>query len=66
MSFGKGIITPIITGIKHIFTKRITKRYPEAGMDIHQEYYSYEPKKGMATPGSVSYTHQTLPTNREV
>ena len=51
MSFGKGIITPIITGIKHIFTKRITKRYPEAGMDIHQEYYSYEPKKGMATPG---------------
>ncbi len=52
MANGLGILKPVLTGIKHIFFKRITRRFPELeGTGLPESYYSYDPKKGIALPG---------------
>ena len=48
---GEEFLRPIISGVKHIFFRRITRRYPEDGTGLPENYYSYDAKKGLAVPG---------------
>jgi len=39
------------SGIKHLFVKRFTRRYPEVNSGLPESYYSYDAKKGVGIAG---------------
>ena len=49
--FVKGLYSAVASGTKQLFKRRMTLRYPEAVAYPIEGMYSYDPKKGVATPG---------------
>lgn len=46
------ILKPIIVGLRHVFTKPITVKYPFTKLEnVQEESYFYDPKVGVAVPG---------------
>lgn len=46
------LLKPLIVGVRHVFTKPITVKYPFTKLEnIQEEHYSYDPKIGVAVPG---------------
>jgi NADH-quinone oxidoreductase subunit I len=47
----RGIAKAFFSGVRHLFVKRSTRRYPEAGTGLPESYYSYDTKKGVGIAG---------------
>ncbi|MEM4165094.1 MAG: 4Fe-4S binding protein, partial [Nitrososphaerales archaeon] len=45
------IIKAMQSGLRHLFYSRVTRRYPEVDSGLPEGYYSFDPKKGVATAG---------------
>lgn len=51
MSFVNKMLVAIGSGLKHVFMRRFTLRYPEQRSVLYGEGYQYEPKEGIGIAG---------------
>ncbi len=51
MSFVSKMLGAVNSGMKHIFKRRMTLRYPDVKSVIQGDGYKYDPKNGVGLPG---------------
>jgi NADH-quinone oxidoreductase subunit I len=51
MSFVNKMLGAIVSGVKHVFRKRFTLRFPKQRSEMHGEGYQYDPKEGVGVAG---------------
>ncbi|MFN3621414.1 MAG: NADH-quinone oxidoreductase subunit I, partial [Nitrososphaerales archaeon] len=45
------ILRAVQSGLRHLLYSRVTRRYPEVDSGLPEGYYSFDPKRGVATAG---------------
>ncbi|HJN57441.1 MAG TPA: NADH-quinone oxidoreductase subunit I [Nitrososphaerales archaeon] len=51
MNYVFKLFSAIISGIKHLFMRRLTFRYPNQKLKFHGDGYQYDPKEGVGISG---------------
>lgn len=52
MGFFKAFLDSVSSGVKHLFVKRMTLRYPEQKLDLPGDGFKYDPKAGVGIAGN--------------